>query len=294
MYLLLPLLAAIAFAFGSMVFKRAFLEGAGVVHLAVVNNVILGVLFLPLLAFEPQPIPWRDGWFPALTALAFALGHLLNVVSLRVGDVSLATPLLGAKVLFVALLGWLVFDTRFTTAQWVAAALATAGVVTMGFTDVRGGNRTGLTTATALCCALAFALTDTTIQAWGPRFGALGYLALVFAGVGLLSLALLPCFGRASLRAPAKAWKWILLGAALSGVQAIIITGTIAVWQDAAGVNVVYATRGLWSIALVWWVGHWMKNTERHTTGGRRMGQRLAGAVLIIAAVVLTVKASGR
>lgn len=294
MYLLLPLLAAIAFAFGSMVFKRAFLEGAGVVHLAVVNNVILGVLFLPLLAFESQPIPRRDWLLPVLTAVTFALGHLLNVVSLREGDVSLATPLLGAKVIFVALIGWLVFDARLTTGQWLAAALATAGVVTMGFTDVRGGNRAGLTTTTALGCALAFALTDTMIQAWGPRFGALGYLALVFAGVGMLSLALLPYFGRTSLRAPAAAWKWILLGTALSGVQAIIITGTIAIWQDAAGVNVVYATRGLWSIALVWSIGHWMKNAERQTTGGRRMGQRLAGAVLIVAAVVLTVKANGR
>lgn len=294
MYLLLPLLAAIAFAFGSMVFKRAFLEGAGVVHLAVVNNVILGVLFLPLLAFESQPIPWHDWLLPALTALAFALGHLLNVVSLRAGDVSLATPLLGAKVIFVALIGWLVFGTRLTTGQWLAAAFATAGVVIMGLTDFRGGNRAGLTTTTALGCAAAFALTDTMIQAWGPRFGAFGYLALVFAGVGMLSLALLPYFGRTSLRAPAQTWKWILLGTALSGVQAIIITGTIAVWQDAAGVNVVYATRGLWSIALVWSVGHWMKNTERHTTGGRRMGLRLAGAMLIVAAVVLTVTASGR
>jgi len=294
MYLLLPLLAAIAFAFGSMVFKRAFLEGAGMVHLTVVNNVILGVLFLPLLAFEAQPIPWHDWLLPALTAVAFALGHLLNVVSLRVGDVSLATPLLGAKVIFVGLIGWLVFGNLLTAAQWLAAALATAGVVLMGLTDFRSGSRAGFTTTTALGCAVAFALTDTMIQAWGPRFGPLGYLALVFADVGLLSLVLLPCFGRSSLPAPTKAWKWILLGAALSGVQAIIITGTIAVWQDAAGVNVVYATRGLWSIALVWCVGHWMKNAERQTTGGRRMGQRLAGAVLIIVAVVLTMKASAR
>lgn len=294
MYLLLPLLAAIAFAFGSMVYKRAFLEGAGVAHLAVVNNVILGVLFLPLLALEAKPVPWQDWLLPALTALAFATGHLLNIISLRAGDVSLATPLLGSKVIFVGLIGWLVFGNPLTTPQWLAAALATAGVVIMGLTDFRGGGRAGLTTTTALGCAAAFALTDTMIQAWGPRFGALGYLALVFAGVGALSLVMLPYFGCASLRAPARAWKWVLLGAALSGVQAVIITGTIAVWQDAAGVNVVYATRGLWSIALVWSIGHWMKNPEHHTTDGRRMLQRLAGATLILAAVFLTVKAGDR
>ncbi len=289
MHLLLPLLAALSFAFGSLVFKRAYLEGAGLVHLAVVNNVLLGLAFLPLLAWEPHPIPWAEVWLPLLTALSFAVGHLLNVLSLRLGDVSLATPLLGAKVIFVALIGWLVFGNRLSPAQWAGAGLATAGVVTMGLTDLRGGNRAGRTTVTALGCAAAFAFTDTMIQAWGPRFGVWGFLALLFAGVGALSLGLLPWFGIASLRAPARAWRWVLLGAALSGSQAIIITGTIAIWQDAAGVNVVYATRGLWSIALVWTAGHRLQNAERHTAGAGRMAQRLAGAALILAAVVLAV-----
>jgi drug/metabolite transporter (DMT)-like permease len=211
------------------------------------------------------------------------------VLSLRLGDVSLATPLLGAKVIFVALVGGLVFRNRLSTAQWLSAALATAGVVAMGLTDFRGGGRAGLTTVAALGCAAAFAFTDTMIQAWGSRFGAWGFLPLLFAAVGVLSLGMMPYFGIASLRAPRRAWRWILAGVALSGLQAIIITGTIAVWKDAAGVNVVYATRGLWSITLVWLVGHRLRNTERHTTGGRIMAQRLAGAALILAAVALTV-----
>ena len=103
-------------------------------------------------------------------------------------------------------------------------------------------------------------------------------------------MAALPFFGLHSLKAPRAAWKWMGVAAALSAVQAIIITGTIAVWKDAAGVNVVYATRGLMSIALVWLVGHWIQNTERHTVGGRRMGVRLVGGLLILAAVVLTAR----
>lgn len=294
MYLLLPLLAALAFALGALVYKRAYQEGAGLAHLAVVNNVILGLVFLPLLSLEPNPIPWRDWWLPVLTALAWATGHLLNVVSLRLGDVSLATPLLGAKVIFVALIGWLVFGQELAVAQWLSAGLATMGVITLGVTDFRSGRRVGLTTVTALGSALGFALTDNMIQAWGPRFGVWGFLPLVFAAVGVISAGLMPYFGMSSLRAPWKAWRWILVGAALSGLQAIIITGTIAVWKDAAGVNVVYATRGLWSIALVWTAGHWLKNTERHTTGPRVMAQRLAGAVLILGGVVLALTAGLR
>ena len=255
---------------------------------------ILGLAFLPLLAFESRPIPWADWHMPVWAGLTFVVGHLLNVVSLRVGDVSVATPLLGSKVICVALVGWLVFGTRLNSARWLAAALATAGVVVMGLTDFHGTRRTCLTTATALGCAASFALIDTMIQAWGGGFGVWSFMALQCAAVAVFSVLLLPFFGRASLRAPARSWKWIALGAALSSVQALIITATIATSRDAAGVNVVYATRGLWSIALVWCVGHWLKNTERQTAGGRKMALRLAGAALILVAVLLTVKAATR
>ncbi len=289
MHLLLALGAAITFAFGSMVTKRAFREGAGVVHALVVNNALLGLVFLPLLAVESKPVPWSDWHLPALTSLAFVIGHIFNVVSLRVGDVSLATPLLGAKVLFVALIGWAVFGIQLGTMQWVAAALATAGVAAMGLTESRSGGRAGLTTTTALGSAASFALTDTMIQSWGAGFGVWSFLSLQFVGLALLSLATLPWFGMASLRASRRAWGWILLATACSGIQAIIITSTIAIWKDAAGVNVVYATRGIWSIALVWFLGHRLGNTERATVGASGMGLRLLGATLLLAAVVFTV-----
>ena len=287
MHLLLALLAAVAFALGAMVYKRAFLEGAGLAHLAVVNNVILGLVGLPLLVLDPQPVPWSLWPWPVLAAAAFVAGHCLNLLSLRAGDVSLATPLLGSKVVFVALAGRLVFGTRLDAAAWLAAALATAGVAAMSLTDVRGGRRAGFTTVTALGCAAAFALTDVMIEAWGGSFGVRGFLGLMLAALGLLSLGLLPVFGRHALRAPAAAWRWVLAGAGLSAAQALLVTSAIAIWQDAAGVNVVYATRGLWSIGLVWFAGGWLKNRERETSGGRTLLVRLLGAALILAAVGL-------
>lgn len=287
---LLPLLAAVAFALGSMVFKRAFQEGAGLTHLAVLNNFLLGLIFLPLLAVETRPIPWSDWQLPVWTAMAFLAGHLCNVISLRFGDVSVATPLLGAKVIFVAFVSWVAFGTELNATQWLAATLATLGVVVMGATDFQRGGRAGVTTLLALGCAAAFAVTDGMIQAWGGRFGVWSFLSLQFLALGMLSLGLLPLFGVASLRAPRAAWPWILAGTAFSATQAILITATIAIWKDAAGANVLYATRGLWSIALVWWAGRWIKNSERETTGGRRMILRLAGAILILVAVVLTLR----
>jgi len=290
MDLLLPLLAAIVFAFGSMVFKRAYDEGAGVVHAVVVNNVLLAILFMPLFAFESHPVPWSQWPLPVLTGAAFAAGHLLNVLSLRVGDVSMATPLLGAKVIFVALLARLVFGWPLATTQWIAAALTTAGVFLMGVTDFKPGRRAGLTTVLALGCAAAFSLTDVMIQSWADGFGVFNFLPFQFAALAIFSVGMLPFFGLRSLRAPRKAWQWIFAAAALSGLQAILVTTAIGIWRDAATVNVVYATRGLWSITFVWCVGHWLKNTERHTAGSRAMGFRSVGAVLILVSVALAVK----
>lgn len=294
MHLLLPLIAALSFAAASLVFKRAFAEGATVAHALVVNNVALGIVFLPLLAIDPHPVPWDRLHLPLITATAFLAGHLLNVISLRVGDVSVATPLLGAKVVFVALIAKFAFDTPLTGAQMVAAGLTTAGVFVTGLTDFKPGRSAGLTTLLALGCSAGFAITDVLIQVWASEFGVFNFLALLFAALGLESALVLPFLGVHTLKAPAAAWRCIGLAAVLTAIQAIIITGTIGYWRDAAGVNVVYGTRGLLSLALVWWAGHWFGNAERKDSGPKVMLARAFGALLILSAVALALLSAKR
>ncbi len=306
MPLILPLIAAIAFAAGSMVFKRAFEEGASLSHAVVVNNVLLGLLFLPLMAWDPQPVPWDRLHLPFLTASTFVAGHLFNVAALRVGDVSVATPLLGVKVVFVALIARFAFGWPLSGGQLTATVLTSAGVLVTGLTDLKPGRRTGWTTLLALGCAGSFAVTDVLIQIWATEFGVLNFLSLLFGALALESILVLPLLGykarpetrhlsilrqaAASLTAPPRAWRWIALATALSAIQALLITGTIATWRDAAGVNVVYGTRGLWSLALVWWAGSWFGNAERRDSGPRVLLARAIGGALILAAVVLSLQ----
>ncbi|MEN9547345.1 MAG: hypothetical protein RLZZ356_2077 [Verrucomicrobiota bacterium] len=308
MPLLLPLIAAIAFAAGSMVFKRAFAEGASLSHAVVVNNVVLGLLFLPLMALDPQPIPWDRLHLPFLTASTFVAGHLFNVAALRVGDVSVATPLLGVKVVFVALIARFAFGWPLSNAQWVAATLTSAGVLITGWTDFKPGRQTGWTTLLALGCAAAFAVTDVLIQTWAGAFGILNFLSLLFAALAIESILVLPLLGFnarpetrhlplfrqaiGSLSAPRAAWRWIGLATSLSAIQALLITGTIATWRDAAGVNVIYGTRGLWSLALVWWAGSWFGNVERRESGPRVILARAIGGGLILIAVALSLQST--
>jgi hypothetical protein len=131
-------------------------------------------------------------------------------------------------------------------------------------------------------------------------------LSLLFGALALESILVLPLLGFkarpetqhlsifrqtiGSLTAPPRAWRWIGLATSLSAVQALLITGTIANWRDAAGVNVVYGTRGLWSLALVWWAGSWFGNADRRDSGPQVLLARAAGGALILAAVILALR----
>jgi hypothetical protein len=60
----------------------------------------------------------------------------------------------------------------------------------------------------------------------------------------------------------------------------------VAAKGHAASINVVYSSRGLWSVILVWWLGHWVQSREQHLQRGVLLW-RLAGATTMIAAIAL-------
>jgi hypothetical protein len=42
----------------------------------------------------------------------------------------------------------------------------------------------------------------------------------------------------------------------------------------------------LWTVILVWWLGHWVQSREQHLDG-KVLASRLAGATTMIVAIVL-------
>jgi hypothetical protein len=102
----------------------------------------------------------------------------------------------------------------------------------------------------------------------------------------LLSLSFIPRF-RAPLSAiPWSTWRWLLGGLAVIGVQSMVFVCCVAAKGHAASINVVYSSRGLWSVLLVWWLGHWVQSREQRLER-RVLTARLAGATVMIGAIVL-------
>ena len=284
--LLLPLVAAFVYAAGALLVKRAAELGVGVWRTAFVANVVCAVLFQPLLMLGGT-IHSHLWWQPLLVALCFVLGQWFTFISLETGDVSVATPVLGLKVLLVATFVTIFRGTELRWQLWIAAMLATFGI---GLLNLRGGqashHHVGRTIVTAGLAATAYAVFDVLIQAWAPAWGVGRFLPVALGISGVLSCVFIVRF-RAPLSAiPRSTWPWLLGGTATMGTQSVLFVFTVAEWGQAAAANVMYSSRGLWSVVLVWVFGHWVKSREQHL-GGRVLGWRMAGATSIAAAIVL-------
>lgn len=288
-YLIIPLVCAVVYTLHSLAAKRGYAEGAGAMESFHWANVLAMPFFLPLFFIRPEALPLADLWRPALTSALIYIGSWSTFAAIRAGDVSLVTPILGTKVTFVALAGVLITGTPLTGAIWAAALLSTAGVFVTGWAD--RGNAGVSVTAILLCLgsALFFGLTDVLIGMWATPHGGMTFLAAIPQFIGLYSLIAIPFTAPKTWQLRGTARRWVIFSSYLLAAQGMAMGIALAFFSDPAGVNVVYSTRGLWSIVLVWAVGSWFGNAERHSAGTRVMIFRLTGALLILASVVIAV-----
>ncbi len=288
LYLLLPLAAAAVYALGSIVVKRALKEGVGMRQSFHLSNLVLGLVFLPLLLFGDGRVDWSLLWAPLLMGTVFFAGQWLTFVAIRRGDISLVTPLMGTKVVFVALGVVVLTGGMPSLPLWGAAFLTMLGIFTMGLADLKRGNHFLFTVAVALASAAVFGVNDVIVSGWAEGFGAMPFLAIGSGTVAAWSLVAWLLQGRPALlpRGPGAGWAWS--GAVLVGLQAMVLGIALALFDDATGINIVYASRGLWVIVLVVAFGGFLGNNEHRDTG-RGFLWRVAGTLLLLVAIVVAV-----
>lgn len=286
--LLLPLLAGIGYAASALVIKRAAELGVGVWRTAFVANVVGALIFQPLWLLGGN-LPADRWWQPLVVGVLFTIGQWLSFTAIDRGDVSIVAPVLGLKILLVAILVTAFAGERLRWQLWAAAVLASLGIALLNQSGGRAAHHNvGRTILTAGLSAAVFAVFDVLVQQWSPAWGLGRFIPLVMGTSGVLSIAFVPRF-RAPLSAiPRPAWPWLLIGSAALGVQSILFVSTVAKWGHAAPANVLYSSRGLWTVLLVWAFGHWVKSREQHL-GRRVLTWRLSGAILMMSAIVLVV-----
>ena len=286
---LFPLISALMYVFSALLLKRSSEAGVGLWRTTFVANEIVGVLFAFLWLLGGVTVTWDMLWQPGVIALCLFVGQISQFLALEKGDVSVAVPIFGLKVVLVALFTPLVVGVPVSLTLWIAAFLSVAGITLLNKKhEGKRPKNIGITLAAGGVGAVCFALFDVLVQKWGPHWGVGRLLPLIFGMNAVLSFSLILLF-KAPLRDISKStWKWLVSSAVLLGTQSIIFVSTLAIYGKATAANIVYASRGLLSVALVWLVGHWFANLEQNL-GKKVLAWRMAGAALMMTAIVLVV-----
>lgn len=287
---ILPLLAALTYVAGALWLKRAGDLGANVWWITCVCNWFSAIAFLPVLLLGGNAMSWTELWQPALVALLFLLGQSLAFLALRIGDVSIATPVLGIKIVLVAFFTTLLLGERVSGPLWLAAALSSVAIALLNQSGKRsGGKGVGMTVLASGGAAAVYALFDVLVQKWAGKWGAGRFLPVVMGLVGLYSIAYWPAARRRREEgSPLEFRRPLLAGATCLAIQSVLFITTIAVWGRATAANVLYSSRGLWSVLAVWLVGHWFESREQHL-GARILRWRACGAALLLAAIIIVI-----
>lgn len=286
---LYPAIAAFLYAFAAMVLKRSSGLGVGLWRTTFVVNIIAAALFSLLWLLGGPEVERELLWQPGVIALCLFVGQIAQFLALEKGDVSVAVPVFGLKVVIVAFLTPILAKEAVGAKLWIAALLSVAGIT---FLNQKGTGQAPknllITFVAGGIGAVAFAIFDVLVQMWGPTWGAGRLLPCIFWINGILSFGLIFRFSAPLTQVPKQAWKWLTGGAVLLSAQSIIFVGTLATYGKATSANIVYASRGLLSVALVWMVGHWFMNQEQHL-GATVLRWRMFGAAMMLSAIVLVV-----
>ncbi len=285
LHLLLPLVSSIIYVVGAVYLKRATQAGAGMWRAAFVTNVLSALIFLPLLLLGGEVPGWGALWQPMAVGALLVVGQCASLWALSRGDVSVATPVMGAKVILVAMFTALVADVVVPFRLWVAAGVSTLAIGVLHWGSRGRHHDLGMTVLGSLVAAVAFALFDALVMFWSPVWGA-GRLLPLSMGMGAVASVVFVPFFRGSLASvPRVAWGLVFVGGGCIGFQGLLLIGTLGWFGDATAVNIVYSTRGVWSVLMVWLVGRQLGAVEAER-GRSVLRWRLAGAALMCGAVV--------
>ncbi|MDX2080880.1 MAG: EamA family transporter [Terrimicrobiaceae bacterium] len=282
----LPLSAAFIYVVATLVIKRAVANGASSREVNFSVNLAMGVVMQAFWMLESASPVW---WQPLACGILFFSGQCLTFEALSRGDVSVATPLMGTKILFIALFAAVLFGVDAGWQWWTAIGLSTlaVGLITL-HPGNRRGNNAGFTAILAVLSAMVFGLTDLLLQVWCEPETMGRFLATMFIVNAFCSSAWY------FVEAPGKwlpvraARPWLAGSALLLATQVVLLAIALSLFNDAAATNILYASRSLWSVVLAWWAGKWFGARDAEA-GTMVMGLRLAGAVLLFASIVLIV-----
>lgn len=274
--LIATLIASTLYAGGSMGLKKAMNQGASSKSAVVITNACMALCAMPLLFLPFGDISSQNIALTLGAGVALFIGRLFAIQALKQGDLSLVGPLLGLKTLLIAGFATATGQLDVTPLHWISAILAFFGVTLLQKGPKSTGPKSSAAVLFAIGASVFFAATDLLVVQVRHELGVGLLTPVLFITVALMSLGL----GKWQ-ATPPDARKHLWLGSATIGFQTTLVVFLIALTGEALAINIIYASRALWTVLIDHWKGQ--KHPSLATTGFR-----FVGACCITLAVIMT------
>jgi len=273
--------AALLYALGYLELKGSIHHGATSKRVNIFSNYAMAAWSLPLVLlplFLPKQFHFHPNWQATIAAvmagISLFIGRICTVKALAKADLSISAPLLGAKTVLVALFSILLLHTPIGWKLMGAAALTVAALTLLQSGPDQNRHHRRSAVGWAMGASILFALVDVLTQGYARTCGVAFFQPVMFTVLALMT----PLLGSTP-PAPTLAKKRLLIGGAVIGFQAPLVILLIGLFGEATLINILYATRTVWSVGVDAWKGD--GNAREFWLA------RLAGALLLMGAIVL-------
>ncbi len=271
--------AALLYALGYLELKASIHHGATSKRVNIFSNYAMAAWSMPL-AFLAFILPTHPNWPAAFAAIgagvSLFIGRICTVKALAKADLSISAPLLGMKTVLVALFSILLLHAPVGWHLMSAAVLTVAALTLLQIGPYHNKHHRRAAVGWAMGASILFALVDVLTQGYARTSGVAFFQPVMF----IVLAAMTPLLGSTP-PAPAVAKKRLLIGSAVIGFQAPLVIMLIGLFGQATLINILYATRTIWSVAVDAWKGE--GNAREYWVA------RISGAVLLLAAIVLAI-----
>lgn len=286
----LSLGAAFIYAVCMVLIKESLRQGAGIFRSTFILHWVMAVVFLPLLLVNPTVLPGGSWLGPIGVGLSVFLGQIFILWALKFGDPSVQTPVMGVKSTMVAIFVCFIAGGHIPLLWWVAGFLSLAAIYFLSYAEGSALLKKSNTWTIVLTFVGAsfLGLADVIMEKYAPSFGEIPFLVVSVLSCAIASLALIPFFEGPLLGMSRPALRWALGGSVLYGLEAIAFYVAISFYGQATAINVLYSSRGLWSIFVVWAMGYFFHYKPSPVSSAVLLRRGL-GTVLLFIAILLVI-----
>ncbi|HUI93378.1 MAG TPA: EamA family transporter [Chitinivibrionales bacterium] len=259
------------------------------VGLLVAAHCIMGIFSLALLPFFlPATMPPFSRYaIPLICGVwSYLAAQACFFLSLKTTEASRVSPLLGLKIIILALISILFLRQHFSVAQWGGICLSIVAACLLGLL----GNRLNVRSwAWVLGACFFYSLSDICIKQLITCFVNLGLLrasvlstCLSYVLAGLVSVACMPLFPFRSF----SRWRLAFPFAAFWYCGILLLFGCFGSVGVVFG-NIVQSTRGVMSIAMGSYVAHKGYDHIEEKVPARILLMRIIAGLLMIGSIAL-------